>query len=80
MTYSSEWERNRALVAEVIASFPATFGLRAFPGLTFRLNTLGSYVSPDLGVQLVTQVERDGKWLDFARGTPDELRQNMVIR
>lgn len=66
-------------VAGAIAQFPATFGLRSFPGKMFRLSQTSSYISGDT-VQLYTEVQNaDGTWSSFAKGTIDELRQQLVI-
>jgi len=64
------------MVAEAAAEFPATFGLRRFAG-KFRISLEASYVGAE-GVMLYTQVERGGQWLDFAKGTPAELRAQVV--
>jgi hypothetical protein len=61
-----------------IARFPATFGLRGFPGETFRLSPDASYMAgPCMApthVMLYTQRLHNGEWLDFAKGTEEELR------
>lgn len=69
----------RKTAKQVIASFPVTFGLQAFHGKTFRISEQASYVN-DYGVlQLYTQVQRDGQWLDFAKDDEQTLRANVVI-
>ncbi len=60
-----------------IAKFPPTFGLRGFPGETFRVSRDSSYVSGG-SVMLYTEILRGGIWLDFAKGTPAELRSQIV--
>ena len=50
-------------IEAIIATFPETFGLRAFPGDVFRISASmeqggKSYASPQNGPQLVTQVNR----------------------
>lgn len=64
----------------IIATFPERFGLRAFPGETFRIGFDQSYwPKPDSVVpQLYTQRLVDDQWLDFAKGTPDELRKQLA--
>jgi hypothetical protein len=60
-------------------SFPATFGLRAFPGKVFRINKGNSYVSEVYGVMLYTDIRNDdGSWSCFAKGSPDELRREVM--
>jgi hypothetical protein len=70
--------RDQNKIDAAIARFPATFGLRGFPGLTFRLCPSASYMAGPVfaptHVMLYTQVERDGEWCDFAKGTEAELR------
>ena len=56
-----------------IATFPETFGLSGHKG-TFTLSARSSYVGSDGIVWLYTQ--KDGK--DFAKGTADELRREVV--
>lgn len=65
-------------LAEAIASFPATFGLRAFPGDTFRVSTPSSYVNDSGEPTLYTEVKRGERWLSFAKGTPAELRREII--
>jgi len=67
----------RQLLDQVIRTFSAEFGLRAFPGRRFQIDTRGSFFSPHSGFQLVTQIwcEEQGRWLDFARGGVEELRR-----
>lgn len=71
------YEEAKAAVAEAVAGFPGTFGLRAYPGDTFRVCPRASYVSGDR-VLLYTQRLVRGEWLDFAKGTADELRRQLV--
>jgi hypothetical protein len=73
MTHTEE----NAMIARAIAEFPNEFGLRAFPGKRFRINHGNSYYSN--GVMLYTDVlGDDGKWLAFAKGSPEELHREVV--
>lgn len=73
---SSEEE---AKISAVIAKFPKTFGLRAFPGDTFQISLRNSYIGNNDNIQLYTQIlGKNGEWDDFAKGTEDELRREMV--
>lgn len=74
LTYDEE----QAAVRRVCDSFPATFGLRAFPGDLFRVSRRASYYSkPE--VQVYTQIWSEGDvWLDFAKGTEQELRRELM--
>jgi hypothetical protein len=68
-------------VTDAIAQFPATFGLRAFPGDVFKISPFHSYESdfPAPGtVYLYTYVRRGDAWHSFAKGTPQELRAEVV--
>ena len=57
----------------IIASFPRYFGLKGFPGDTFQISEIDSYISDDAPI-LCLQVDRDGKWLSHAKGSPEEVR------
>lgn len=69
-------------ILAVIATFPAKFGLRAYPGQVFRISEQNSYVNDYGVVYLYTQVQGDFSgtvsWTDFAKGTPDELQAEIV--
>lgn len=73
-------EQQREILLAAIARFPATFGLRAFPGDTFRLSESASYfptlesATPTLYTQRLYQ----GQWCCFVKGTEQELRREMV--
>jgi hypothetical protein len=64
-----------ALVAEAADKFPATFGLRAFPGKTFRINRRQSYVTGGKTIQLYVFLT-DGR--AFGKETPARLRKEVV--
>jgi len=90
------YEDELAAVAAAVAEFPAEFGLRGYPGKTFRVSPTASYYSAGwdhgggdrqpAGVQVYTQVQADensrygnaGDWLDFAKGTVEELRREVI--
>lgn len=73
------WQQEQDTVKEVITSFPETFGLRAFPGDVFRVSEGSSYYSQTYGVMVYTERKlEDGRWVDFCKGTPGELRREMV--
>jgi hypothetical protein len=65
-------------LAEVIASFPPTFGLYDYPDETFRVSERHSYKDPEGRYQIVTEVRTDTGWTSFAKGTPGELRDQIV--
>ena len=61
-----------------LASFPDKFGLRGFPGDVFRCSETDSYVD---GLSIVIYTERireDGAWRAFAKGSPAEVRRELV--
>lgn len=73
MTYQKE----KQAIRDAIASFPALFGLRAWPGKVFRI---GERSSLEGGVMLYTEIrEDDGTWVSFVKGTPDERRANITV-
>lgn len=63
----------------VINSFPAEFGLRAFPGRKFSIRRAACYISNGV-LTLYTDIwnEDNQKWLSFAKGTEQELRKEVV--
>lgn len=61
----------------VIDSFPVEFGLRNYPNYKFRISETASYWS-DEELMIYTQIQRDGKWLDFCKGTAYELRSQIT--
>lgn len=70
-------------IAEAAARFPETFGLRWYAGSAFRVSPESSYVMTDARgdeeVVLYTQRRMpDGAWLDFAKGSPEELAREVV--
>lgn len=64
-------------IRDAIGRFPITFGLRGFPGETFRLSPTASYVD-DARVVLYAQRKDGDRWLDFAKGSEAELRREVV--
>lgn len=61
-------------VAQMIELFPKEFGLMRFFGETFRISPESSYVDDEGRVILYTQRRQaDGTWLDFAKGSANEL-------
>ena len=64
-------------IRAAIARFPATFGLRGFPGDVFRISPTASYVSGGR-VLLYTQRKDGNQWLDFSKGGESELRREVT--
>lgn len=77
MTHRMSYDDEKAAIAAAVKTFPETFGLRAFPGETFRLGHLMSHFVSEGEVQLVVQINRDGTWLDFGRNTPDFITREI---
>lgn len=73
------YEVEKTMVAEAAAAFPAEFTLRRFrgDGTRCRVSISDSYVS-DGQVFLYVAIFADGKWQCFAKGTPQELTQEVV--
>lgn len=66
---------------DAIESFPEKFGLKGFPGKTFKISRHSSYINDAGEFMLYTMVDNgDGQWLDFAKGTPEELRREIVMK
>ena len=61
-------------IAQAIAEFPETFGLRGFPGQRFSLSPRSSYVRG--GEVVLYTVTAEGK--DFAKGTVCQIRAEVV--
>ena len=55
-----------------------TFGLRGFPGDTFRVNTMNSYIGDDGQLMIYTDRWDGSMWQPFAKGSETELRAQMV--
>ena len=70
MTFTEEV----AAVAKAAATFPKTFGLRAFPGKTFHIDVGQSYSAGGV-IQLYVFTEEG---LAFAKSEPQLLRQEIV--
>lgn len=73
------WQEQNDMVAAAIKTFPAEFGLRAFPGDRFRLSQASSYVNDSDVVTLYTERWNEGlqRWQSFAKGTAGELRAEL---
>ncbi len=66
-------------IKALAATFPETFGLRGFPGKVFRVSLSSSYMGDDGRIRLYTEVRHwNGTWSDWAKGTEEELRREIV--
>ncbi len=66
-------------VADEIAKFPTTFGLRAHTG-TFRISAIASYVNDDDRITLYLQRElRAPEWQDFCKSSVNDLVREILI-
>jgi hypothetical protein len=73
------YEEQKSAVQVALDSFPIEFGLRGFPGEKFRCSPSASYYSTSYGVMIYTQrYDHERGWLDFAKGSPGELRAQIV--
>lgn len=86
-----KYDAQQRLVVLCVYSFDPTFGLRAFPDATFRIDERKSFYSNETGVQLVVQRQmqaadslvRDGRakageFVDFTRDTATAIRKQLV--
>ena len=72
------YNEDKATVAATVASFPAQFKLRGHSGI-FRVSTQSSYMTSGGRVMVYTERKDDrGEWRDFVKGTPEELRGQIV--
>jgi len=69
-------EDEQTLINKAISEFPEQFGLSEFPDDIFRISPMNSYVSGGQ-VLLYTEIQKDGKWYSFAKGTPEELKSQI---
>ena len=65
-------------IDEAASQFPETFGLRGNPNLVFCINRQYSYANDDGRVKLVVDVLINGKWLNFSKGTVEEVKAAMI--
>lgn len=72
--FSAEWQKR---IDEAMKGFPATFGLKAFPGKTFRVSNRASYVNESDDLMLYTQVKSNENWLDFCKVGIAELHDEI---
>jgi hypothetical protein len=78
MPKMKSWQETQDAINAAISRFPETFGLRAWPGDTFRISQGSSYLN-DAGVpMLYTEVKRGNQWESFAKGTEQELQRTVV--
>lgn len=63
---------------QMSVDFPPTFGLRGFPGDTFRVGLEACYVGDDGSMVVYTQRWDGAAWLDFAKGSIAEVRREMT--
>jgi hypothetical protein len=73
------WTEKQEAVARAVAEFPGEFGLRGFPGERFRVSPSASYWS-DYENRPLIYTERfvGGEWRDFAKGSAEKLRDELV--
>ena len=62
------------------AQFPRAFGLRGFPGDTFRVSTTFSFIGDDGSVVVYTERwnAKSQLWQAFSKGSAAEVRREMV--
>lgn len=67
------YKKGQEKIEAAIAKFPPTFGLRGFPGDTFRISLESSFIDDSGKVVLYTQRHDKGHWVDFAKCSIGEL-------
>lgn len=67
-------------IAATIATFPATFGMHAFPGDTFRISPSSSYFTEGTMMLYTERLTSNEHWSSFAKGTASELRREINHR
>lgn len=81
------WDEQDRAIDAAIRTFPKRFGLRAFPGKTFKIvrshclwdtGEYHGYPQNEPGPLLYTFVQDEDQWLAFAKGSPAELRRELV--
>lgn len=68
----------KELIENGAKGFPATFGMRGFPGGVFKISVRDSYVSEGRVMLYTARLQADGSWWSFAKGTEAEIRREMV--
>jgi hypothetical protein len=66
------FEQERQAIKDAIARFPKYFNIRGTSG-TFRISESSSFFSGST-LYLYTEIEHEGKWESYAKGTESELR------
>ena len=64
-------------VKEAASKFPNEFGLKAYFGDVFRVGLSQSFMSDGV-VMLYTQIKTENGWLDFVKGTVEELLDAVI--
>ena len=76
---SSIYASEEQAIQMAIDAFPATFGLRGFPGGVFRLNAQNSFVSGGALKLYTDRRTEDGTWAAFSKCTFDELNHEIIV-
>ena len=70
------------IIREAMAEFPEEFGLRRFPGEKFKIAPGACFVrdwdDPNSVMLYTARLCEDGTWKAFAKGTPAELKREVV--
>lgn len=67
------------IVRAAAREFPAVFHLRGTTDKLFRISIQSSYVNDSGQVMLYTEIQSNGQWLSYAKGSVSELR-NAIVR
>ena len=72
-----DYKAEQKMIDDAVAEFPEIFKLRMYPKDRFQISKSASYVL-DGKVILYVYVIRDGQFRAFAKGTPKELRVELL--
>lgn len=67
-----------SMVRDAAGDFPDEFGLKAFPGKRFKILLGQSYVSEGKVLLYLGIKRASNQWEAFCKGTPAELRKEIV--
>ena len=69
---------NRHQIEEEANKLPPVFSLRAFPHDNFRVSLASSFVNDYGTVTLYLEVQREDRWVSFAKGSLSEIQCQMI--
>lgn len=70
---------NDPKMIHALAQFPGEFALVGFPGDVFRVCPGASFMRGNIPILYTQRLGASGEWIDFAKGTVDELRDQVRL-